>query len=229
MCLHEKTIDSYPACEVVCLNCGEVLHQILDHSITSPFITDEFDDFLIRDEIDNLIHNLNLPAGLKDEMCKEYREHRINKELSTFKNNELICFTVYDNLIKNKAPRLLEEICWRCHVNPSRVWLIQKSLRYFNELDPITLIDRVLDELNISYGNKPEIIETVRKLEEVSVCKPETIVACAVHIHTGQKTDILKSICDVCHISKSSVLSLFKRSNRRYGWKTAKEVSMSDV
>lgn len=215
MCLHENTIECYPSAEVVCTDCGLVMEKILEQYNNVCVIVDEYDDIVIREELDNLMHNMHLPVGLKDEIVGEYKEHRINKELSSFKNNELLGFTIYDNLIKNQTPRLLDEICWNCHVQQTRIWSIQKIVKSFHDLDPILLVDRVIDELNIPYYKKSKIIETIRKIEDFSCAKPETITACAIYIHTNN--EYLEAICVSCGISKSSVTSLYKRYRKHHG------------
>lgn len=221
MCLHEETIDNYREGEVVCTLCGLVLDQIFGSCYKyrgAPYIVDEIDDFAIRETLMDVMGNINLPNGLKEQMLVEYKVHRVNKKLRLFKNNEILCFTIYDNLIKNEIPRQLDDICYRCHVKRSRICSIQTETE-FNDLDPTLLVERIIGELEIPYNNLGKIIAVVRQLEEISCAKPETMTACAIfaHMMQGEKNlfhqdkNILKSICHHCDISESSVKSLFKR------------------
>lgn len=212
MCLHEETIESYPDCEIVCLQCGVVLEKILDRSPENlPFIVDEFDVLLMREALTDIVNNIHLPMNCIEPVIAKYKQVRIETNLTKFKNRELLCFVLYNFLIEEGVPRLLHDICRQCHVRASRIWDIQKESNAFADLEPQLLVCRVIDILKIPYHHLDSIKSTITFLDNISCAKPETIAACAIYATVECE---LSDVCEHCQISKSSVTSLYKRYMR---------------
>lgn len=220
MCLHENVIDTYPECDIVCADCAFVIGKTYSDALYKgqfPLIVDEIDDIIIHELLTDVVHNLNLPENCIEPSKIKYKEHRLNKDLRKFKNHELACFSIYNELIEQENPTFLEDLCAQCNVNQSQIWNIQKAIDNFADLEPRLLVSRIVSELEIPYVLTDRIYKNIEKLEEISSAKPETILACAIYIETEINDNIsLHSICQQCRVSKSSVLSLF----RRYGLST---------
>lgn len=212
MCDHDITIETYPECDIVCVTCASVIDKVY----SSPTeITPGLDlDNAIGELMTDVAYNMHLPLNCINPSKHAFQKHRANVELKKYKNKELACFAVYNELIEQEIPTHLEDICRHFDTTTSRIWNIQKDIDTYADLEPCLLIPRIISELKIPYFLREEITHIVKQLELISTAKPETIAACAVYIVTKKHNYIpISSICQQCHISISSVLSLY----RRYG------------
>lgn len=210
--MHENTIETYPECDIVCVDCAFVLDRVYTPILQSSH-TDI--DITVSELITDVFYNLNLSLSCLEISKKNYQKHRSNNDLKSYKNHEIACFVVYNVLIEQKIPTHMEDICMHFDTCQSRIWNIQKSIETFEDLDPCLLIPRIITELEIPYFLREEIQQIVRQLELISTAKPETIAACAIYIVTKKHNHIpLTTICYRCRISVSSVLSLFRRYGR---------------
>lgn len=215
MCTHERTIITHPENEIVCCDCGMVIEQCYDNFNIEhlSLVTDEIDVIVITDLISNAVANLHLPANLIEISKNKYCDNRIDASFKKFKNNELACFTLYDEIVKEKIPIFLQDLCKQFNTNERIIWNVQKASETFSNVDPVSFVSKVCEELDIPYCLQKYIFQTISSLEDISTAKPITICACAIYATTnGLLSNItLEKICEHCRVSKSSVLSLYRK------------------
>lgn len=218
MCSHEHTVETYPECDIVCTDCAFVVGQVYNKTnyTTLPPFYDESDDISISELLIDLTFDLHLPNSCIEPTKYRFRKLRANNDLCKYRNNELACFAVYNELLEQEIPTNLEDLCLHCHTTPARIWNIQKSVDNFICLEPVLLIPRIISELQLPFFLCDQMKQVVQKLEIISSAKPETIAACAIYIttRTFYENITLSSICQQCRISSSSVLSLYRRYGR---------------
>jgi transcription initiation factor TFIIIB Brf1 subunit/transcription initiation factor TFIIB len=114
---------------------------------------------------------------------------------------------------RDEIPRTAHEICYFADIKPKTFWNIEKILNYDNEIDPKTLVSRVVGELSIPFSFCPEIMMNIYNIGQISCAKPATIVICSIYL-TKLKFDLkitLTEISNVCDISETYIKTLYNR------------------
>ena len=213
MCLHEETVVT-PEYEIACLQCGEIIGN---EFIQEEFIyVDEIEENKSVEVLKDVIANGNFHSDCQYDSMFMFKELRRDKSLKNFKDNELLCYSLYNVCIRNDCSRTPEEISYYFGLDPIIIWKIEKILNQTIILCPTLMISRVMSTLNVPFHLNPEILILIEKIQKWSSAKPGTILACAIwEVTKNLKPKIaLSEICKHCVVSPSAVRSLIKRINK---------------
>lgn len=214
-CSHEETTENYPECETVCTLCGLVLQP---WEVPMQRIVDELHFGEAQIFLEDLVHNAHIYEGVVKPTLHSFKMICDDNRLRLFKKEELICFCLFSELLKNNVGRSMNEIAYFGGVDRARIYKIQKVLNHGDELEPENLIARLVDELFLPFSFHSSILNILHELHDITSAKPETKAASAIYLccqkkqYTIDKTKLCRFAC----VQWPSVRSLVKKyANKR--------------
>lgn len=207
-CDHSSLITS-PEWEEVCLLCGEVVDVI-------PWSKVEIDEIHygeIQRHLEDVIANAHIFSSIIQPTLYQYKFLRQNSKLNGFSKLELLCYSLYCQLLEENSGRTVRELCYFFEIDSKKIWKIIKTMNNSCELNPDQLIARFSEELNIPYSYNIKILHILQQLVSISSAKPQTLAAASILIYCNEKSHKIDKnvLCKVADITWPSIRCLIKK------------------
>lgn len=212
MCEHTTTFIS-PEREVVCSECCRVLETSLGNEI-SDYRIDEVQEFHLREELLDVFALGHFPMGIFDLVMFHFSRRLESEKFRNFKKKEVLCFALYETLIREKISRSPGEIASYFDIPIGKLWSMERLLNDFSNVSYAEMIERFCAALRVPYKYQSDVMRKVLEFEVVSCSQPQTLIASAIfkiiqNTTSGLNTS-LKDICQVCGTSTAAVRTVLR-------------------
>lgn len=211
VCGHCTTVDNEKDGEVVCIECGLVLHPLY---MTSPWTSSNSPMCTTHqkalDFIRDVGENACIPANV---ICyaENYYEKIKIKLSPKFKTNTVAAYALYESLNKFEVPRMAEEMEHYSGVKMQHIWQVETSLSLETPLhNPKNYVSHYCNLLNLCYADQVVVCDAVDCINQdnsLGNLRCNCLVGVVIYLFCKEKKKkvTLKKICEKCDISATSI------------------------
>lgn len=212
-CEHTTKMDDECTGDVICLQCGLVLHRLLDaaYDVTLSVAFDHVSwerEQQFRDVCDANLMN----EGLVQIAGRHFRTFRKSEDGAKFADNEIAAYSLYYAALTEGAGRSAAEIAAYFHVACSALCRIEGIFPPpLTTLSPLSFLSRHCPELDIDWRQERKIGALCQRFEDVDGRDPRTVAAASICLHyelMHQASKMSqKRVAKVFNISRSAICS----------------------
>jgi len=214
-CSHSNTVDNYSDGDQVCTDCGLVLEQLYTNA---AFPISEKKP-MINNFIADVCMNACIAQSVSDYAISYFET--LKKILgSKYKDEAIAAYAIYEALNRQEVPRTAQEIEHFTGVKLKKLFKIEASLSLPDTLNenPSDYVTRYCALLALDYSAQTVIQTMVKELQDtLGNLKCNCLVAVIIHLYCRyhDKKISLKSICNICCISATSVHRVVRKLKSR--------------
>ena len=232
MCNHQHPIEDTRQGDVVCTECGLVIHKIYcESNLETKW--EKIRNF--NKEIELNSHHLRKEKNVLKKLCNKLH---LNNDITNAifnlwleitvwhyrKNGKikinpkgLVVMTLYQGLIKEKIPRLISHLCQEVGINPKMVWRWIKlyrqdsidTIRTENSIKAKDMAEYFLQPLHLTYQEMTAIEEKLDNNEN-SFFAPRTLLAACAYAFLKETRALYPSVKNTARVLGVSVMSLYR-------------------
>ena len=200
-CCNAYRLDNGEGFEV-CVECGKVLQELLDHEIVKYYKVD------YHSELRDICENLNISSGV------QYQAELIMNNMHNLRADDqvvAIAYSVFMALAIEKCPHPQSDIEDYLELSPGAIMKFAKRYNQ-NIIMPAydDYIDPYFNKLNIPHQMKTKAMNIIRKFPRVE-SRPGTVVAAAICQLKEVSAQELDHISKECHTTSSTVRQFLKK------------------